>query len=457
MGLLYETTWQKEVLSHPNDKQGVFLHKMATGLWAGFIMLLCGAHGIVAVVKPHMCTMVSMLVFCIITCLAATLLACVSIAGLIEDGFSLNSLTVNFAEPFSASQLNQAVSRVRLHQVILHILLLVVGLLEASVVVSSAILCCRFICPGYLSRRRFVNACFPSRYDYNRNQDHFLALQADVEEYANMQQHLLNQGLPPRSLSPTLHPTAQSFLPESTRRALILTHSEMGPLAISAAHATALCLGQRQLEQNPSRLNSPNSQRSAGEQGQEVQLGQSRKQVLDKLMRMFAGRRRRAAGQDEQGVSPVVTQMASNSVNQILRSDQRSSYVYVMPSPTAGEPPIIFPPFPPPYSSGSNEVPRRTSNVTSPLPPIVGRLPRVSSRTSAAFGRRNAPLLQANSSILIGGDRILQPVLIVQEDDPIPSYYGADEQRPLMVSIDPMIPPPEYSSRPDTPGSVRNS
>ncbi|VEL21915.1 unnamed protein product, partial [Protopolystoma xenopodis] len=79
------------ILSGVAVRKAVFLHQMATGLWAGVLMLTAGLHGLATARRPRACSLVSLLVISVLVSLAAGLLACVSIAGLIEDGLLTGS------------------------------------------------------------------------------------------------------------------------------------------------------------------------------------------------------------------------------------------------------------------------------------------------------------------------------------------------------------------------------
>ncbi|CAH8635560.1 unnamed protein product [Heterobilharzia americana] len=79
------------VLSSVAFTKAVFLYQIATGLWAGLLMVITGFHGLFAARRPVVCALIGLLVLCMMVSLAACVLICVSVAGIIEDGFLGNT------------------------------------------------------------------------------------------------------------------------------------------------------------------------------------------------------------------------------------------------------------------------------------------------------------------------------------------------------------------------------
>lgn len=122
-------------------KEG-YLHQIGTGMWAGSLMLAAGCLGIATSRHRSPCTLISLLVLCVMTSVTSAVLASISTAGLVQDGVKHAQST-------------------KMHLIVLHTLLFIVGFLECSVAITTAIICGRQVCFGavYLqtgssSRRR---------------------------------------------------------------------------------------------------------------------------------------------------------------------------------------------------------------------------------------------------------------------------------------------------------------
>lgn len=414
------------VLSGVAVTKVVFLYQMATGLWSGFLMLATGFHGILTARRCTPRTLVSLLIFCVLVALSACLLACVSVAGLIEDGIlrpetsftlftssnspyyitshssiSSNGLSVDIPlGGFSHRRVIGSNQPPRLHQVMLHVLLLVIGILEASVSVACAVLCCRQICPpdstpplsaiSYLQNRGAT--LVPGGSDF------LLAVAAEPGRPAPL---LLDYPLP----SADLHPSVHQFLPRPGRRVVILTQAETGIHALAAAQAVASLVSP---SQNP-RCPTPTSS------SQKAQKREESHQLKNHL-------------------STFLPQLA-NGNDAEFRAAHPSSLLYVLSSPSPTDPPMIFPPFPPAYCSEEETNMRMQPQAFNigPLsdPPESVPLGR---RSRRHVGRRSRGEIlgprqflnqrrarrgssSAETAVVLLGDRILQPVLVVEDDN----------------------------------------
>lgn len=454
------------VLSGVAVTKVVFLYQMATGLWSGFLMLATGFHGILTARRCTPRTLVSLLIFCVLVALSACLLACVSVAGLIEDGIlrpdtSITLLTSSNS-PFYLSSHSSSVSSSglpieiplggfshqrfassnqppRLHQVMLHILLLVIGILEASVSVACAVLCCRQICPSdntpplsaisYLQNRGATLVPGGSEF--------LLAVAADPGRPAPV---LLDYTLP----RPDLHPSVHHFLPHPGRRVVILTQAETGVHALAAAQAVASLVSPSSSSQNPLSLPPVSSFQRAQKREESHQL--------------------------KAHLSTLLPRLASSSGDSTFRTAHPSNLLYVLSSPSPSDAPMIFPPFPPAYCAEEEREETGGHTIGLPFPPQIplrmhpqefniGPL-SVSETTSARNGsrrggRRLGPRSRdvlaprhhfrasrrsrrgsnvADAVVGLLGDRILQPVLVVEDAE---TESRSTEER--------SVPPPSYT------------
>ncbi|VDN95892.1 unnamed protein product [Rodentolepis nana] len=413
------------VLSGVAVTKVVFLYQMATGLWSGFLMLATGFHGIVTARRCTPRTLVSLLIFCVLVALSACLLACVSVAGLIEDGIlrpetsftllssnspyyitshssiSSNGLSVDIPlGGFSHRRVIASNQPPRLHQVMLHVLLLVIGILEASVSVACAVLCCRQICPpdstpplsaiSYLQNRGAT--LIPGGSDF------LLAVAAEPGRPAPL---LLDYPLPPADLHPSVH----HFLPRPGRRVVILTQAETGIHALAAAQAVASLVSPSQNSLCPNPTSS----------SQRVQKREESHQLKTHL-------------------STFLPQLANGNDSE-FRSAHPSSLLYVLSSPSPTDAPMIFPPFPPAYCAEEDTSirmhPQAFNIGPHSDPPESVTLGRRSRRRHV--GRRSGREIlgprqflnqrrarrggsSAETAVGLLGDRILQPVLVVEDD-----------------------------------------
>ncbi|EUB59714.1 hypothetical protein ECG_07234 [Echinococcus granulosus] len=450
------------VLSGVAVTKVVFLYQMATGLWSGFLMLATGFHGILTARRCTPRTLVSLLIFCVLVALSACLLACVSVAGLIEDGilrpdtsitlftasnspFYLSSHGPSVASSslpidiplggFSHRRLVSSNQPPRLHQVMLHILLLVIGILEASVSVACAVLCCRQICPS-------DNAPPLSAITYLQNRgatlvpggsEFLLAVAADPGRPAPV---LLDYALP----RPDLHPSVHHFLPHPGRRVVILTQAETGVHALAAAQAVAS-------------LVSPSSSRNT--------------LSLPSVFASQRAQKREESHQLKAHLSTLLPRLASSSGDSAFRAAHPSNLLYVLSSPSPTDAPMIFPPFPPAYCSDEE---RGGNSISLPFPPQmslcmhpqefnIGPLSVPEVNPARNGSRRDGRRLGPRSRNVLGprhhfrasrrsrrgsnavdavvgllGDRILQPVLVVEDAET--ESRGSEESN---------IPPPSYT------------
>lgn len=443
------------VLSGVAVTKVVFLYQMATGLWSGFLMLATGFHGILTARRCTPKTLVSLLIFCVLVALSACLLACVSVAGLIEDGilrpdtsFTLLAASnpsyyasvspAGHPEDFPHRRIAASNHPPRLHQVMLHVLLLVIGILEASVSVACAVLCCRQICPSdstpplsaisYLQNRGAT--LVPGGSDF------LLAVAADPDRPPPL---LLDYPLPP----PDLHPSAHHFLPRPGRRVVILTQAETGVHALAAAQAVANLVSPSQTPQCSTPASSS-----------------------------YRAQKREESHQLKTHLCTFLPQLA-NGNDAEFRAAHPSSLLYVLSSPSPSDAPMIFPPFPPAYCAeeeGSFHFQEGSSQPSSlrihpqsfNLGPLVNSESTSSRRrhrrrdTFRGVGRRSSEIpgprrflsqrrsRRSSSSVetAVGllGDRILQPVLVVEDDlhQPrdgsrfiSPPSYSVESFRPL--------------------------
>ncbi|KAM7542168.1 hypothetical protein Aperf_G00000004452 [Anoplocephala perfoliata] len=453
------------VLSGVAVTKVVFLYQMATGLWSGFLMLATGFHGILTARRCTPKTLVSLLIFCVLVALSACLLACVSVAGLIEDGILRpdNSFTLLAASnpPYylashaSMSSANLPVDislggfshrRIvasnhppRLHQVMLHVLLLVIGILEASVSVACAVLCCRQLCPSdstpplaaisYLQNRGAT--LVPGGSDF------LLAVAADPDRPPPL---LLDYPLPP----PDLHPSAHHFLPRPGRRVVILTQAETGVHALAAAQAVANLV-------SPSQTPQCSTPASSSHRAQKREESHQLKTHLCTFLPQLAN------GNDAE-----------------FRAAHPSSLLYVLSSPSPSDAPMIFPPFPPAYCAEEEGPFHSHEGISQPSslrmhPQSFNLGPLINSETASSrrsrhrrrenfrcVGRRSREIpgprhflsqrrtrrssSSAETAVGLLGDRILQPVLVVEDGDP---RQPRDSSR--------FISPPGYSVEPFRP------
>ncbi|CAH8510540.1 unnamed protein product [Dicrocoelium dendriticum] len=518
------------ILSSVALTRTIFLYHMATGMWAGFLMLLAGTQGLITARRPIVCTMIGLLILCIVVTIAASLLIGVSVAGIIEDGFlnrenSHSKSTVHVVKfayafqgggvlspgsaltAFNALHPSQSSNRTNVNQlrvralndattstssdahfracqVIIHLLLLLIGILGSSVSLSTSVLGYRFI----HSRARSDSHTFPRRTnivsldsatasqaaavlqsgDINRLFGSDVLLAVGTHSLANQETHLShNKGLNGPS-RPYLHHTVTPFLPDSGRSALILTQAGVGSVAWTAARAAASLLGD-QPEDNPLSEESLPSLPS-----------------LDHFPASLSRRIRAKFSGPKQSRRPrlLITSLETQSSRygrtegqHTSAPDQLDSFayppgstlLYVIPSPSRDDPPMVFPPFPPTYSS----LQKRPSHAPSNRPQqrrISARLTRDSrirntnsipcGPSRSHFPRRISPnrdsprrlfpltrrrrLTNArtpnprspNSSLICAIDRLLQPVLIVED----PKEFIQPRQKLLSPN------PPEYSA-----------
>ncbi|KER20566.1 hypothetical protein T265_10914 [Opisthorchis viverrini] len=503
------------ILSSVALTKAVFLYRMATGMWAGFLMLITGTQGLIASRRPITCTLVGLLVLCVITTLAACLLIGVSVAGTIEDGFleqnSAKSRSVHqvvrliFAyhddgKPFkdlysqpdhfiSATPVNWtgaglshtksinpglrthfSDSHLRTCQVILHVLLLLVGILNCSVSLSTSVLCGRYVCSRsrrfttdqnhYTSRTNIVsfdNATASQAVSLLQSGDvrHFIGsgnilLAVAPDSLRRHELDLVRTNDNYTRLDPCLHHTVSPFLPESNRSALILTQAGTGAMAWTAARAAATLLSQQE---------SPRST-TLPEDSQYRESTSSISRLVRANLRPRKNQRPRLL------LTSLNSETAHPSHLSAPPYPSISTMLYVMPSPTSDEPPMIFPPFPPTYSSLQkrpstsifSRIPEprntrphdRTAEQTSPdvLPArapvacVLSRIfrRRISRRQRSSHSRRRnterrtSQPRRAASSLMCAVDRLLQPVLIVEDPGACTSHQPGRPSNPPAYS-----------------------
>ncbi|VDP82152.1 unnamed protein product [Echinostoma caproni] len=517
------------ILSSVALTKAVFLYQMATGMWAGFLMLITGTQGLIASRRPIVCTLTGLLTLCVVVTVAACLLICVSVAGTIEDGFldhvNLRSrsqhqtikLTYSFHPSPGGLQKsdqfysltyhgmpdNRTISRLswgairqlysdrtsshfvnpsqdthlRTCQVILHVLLLLVGILESSVSLSTCVLCCRYVCSRsgrfgssqnpFATRTNIVslNAATANQAasvlrsgelnQFIGSGDVLLAVSAGTpSDAADPSFNFLRQNL--SGMEPCVHPSVAPFLPQLNRPALILTQAGTGAMAWTAARAAATLIFQPHLRRH----------RRDG-----------RHNATDRPHLLFTSlstlNNRNSSGNQNGSVTN-----SSSVVAGLPSCPPGSTLIYVMPSPNSDSPPMIFPPFPPVYSSlqkrpSTFNTPRRsghgdrrvththrssaggTTRSRSTRPSEHTRLdrsitrrylsriftwhrnsPRRNNRSSETRTRRPSPRASNSALICAGGNRLLQPVLIIEDPDIFqmnstdPPPYSAIDQSP---------------------------
>ncbi|CAL8100855.1 unnamed protein product [Calicophoron daubneyi] len=546
------------ILSSVALTKTVFLYQMATGMWAGFLMLVAGTQGLIAARRPIVCTLVGLLVFCLIVTVAACLLICVSVAGTIEDGFfdGMNSkggsrhhlvrFTYSFHKldrPFQISDTSHsffssqglsntfipvlsnftgvgplrlkipgkdlAVSipdgNLRTCQVILHVLLLLIGILESSVSLSTSIICCRYVCSraGRSRCNRDAYAARTNIVSFNSataNQAAALLQSGDMTQFTGSGNVLLavssgsisdsNMNLNPTSenrvLEPLIHHTMAPFLPSSSRPALILTQAGTGAMAWTAARAAATLLNRNKP------LYPPDCQLT-GNSGSVASEDVSVLSNFTGIRSYFTRNRRRQTRLRRLNRPRLLFTSLSTPVPQNCPHSDRigfcndgpilppgSTLIYVMPSPSQEQPPMIFPPFPPTYSSlqrrpSSPNLPRDLPSAERCLP---GQSHQVGSRAergrprrsnvrrvlSSIFIQRRLRRRESNSNVRIrprrgryrgsraaasalicASDRLLQPVLII-EDPSTPDFRSADLRGdpPAYCAVDPNLHSPVH-------------
>ncbi|CAH8659417.1 unnamed protein product [Heterobilharzia americana] len=480
-------------------------------------MVITGFHGLFAARRPVVCALIGLLVLCMMVSLAACVLICVSVAGIIEDGFLGNtgarkafpreiiSISSGFREnttyqkhgqkstvitltPRTAgwSEFDQVQlldfknvlsetsdSYLRTCQIILHLLLLLVGILEASVSLATSILCCRCVCstsPNFrFQNSRSLRTNIVSFNAATANQaasvlrsgaindfvgsgNVLLALDTDVP----IQREITNSSSE-AARKPQIHHTLIPFLSDLNRHSLILTQ------------AAANLVDTRRLE-TPDRT-------SVSRSSNNEQSSAQRPHTLSRTMiHRLRGCRLGRSSESRPRLLYTTLQIPAN-----LSSDSDSfpnpppfsptaTIVYVMPSPTHEEPPMIFPPFPPSYSESQrrslntpisrvqrnqcmalqSHQPRRHRRRSARYGISHPRFhPSVGSHLSRLFCRYNScrldPLWTTNTSRrsratyhlsrtaaspISVGDRLIQPVLII--GDPVTVRLAED-------------PPPKYS------------
>ncbi|KAF7233912.1 hypothetical protein EG68_12525 [Paragonimus skrjabini miyazakii] len=516
--------------------KAVFLYRMATGMWAGFLMLIAGVQGLITARRPILCTIAGLLVVCALATLSACLLIGVSVAGTIEDGFvnhaGLRSKSpvfhsIKFTHAFhenddliqsvGLSGLDQsglwnslnwtsvgpfrlrAVSRdlmvhildphLRTCQVIIHVLLLLVGILDSSVSLSIAVLCCRYVrshpASSWSQRNSQSNRTNIVSFDSaTASQAAALLRSGDVNQFIgsgnlllavatdSLMEHesRLNRPVSNQPLAePYLHHTVAPFLPESSRPALILTQAGTGSMAWTAARAAATLL-----DHNRSVTDSRFT-----EDGQHQPVPHVIPNPFSKRLRLRLPKRSKRprllftslnTPAVDTPMNPGNSDQPSNTTVPPYRPG--STLLYVIPSPTRDEPPMIFPPFPPTYSSlqrrpstsalsrASEQALPRTRSVSSGTRNCPGR--RSASRNSSLNSsllyrifslhetrrrlwsrhqRTHHPTTRppnhrtAASALMCAVDRLLQPVLIVEDPEVNSSRL------PQNVPVD----PPKYS------------
>lgn len=538
------------ILSSVALTKAVFLYQMATGMWAGFLMLITGTQGLIASRRPIVCTLTGLLTLCVVVTIAACLLICVSVAGTIEDGFldHMNTrsrtqhqtikLTYSF-HPSSPGGLqksdqfysltyqgmsdNRTVHRLswgavrqlysdrtnshfvgssqdthlRTCQVILHVLLLLVGILESSVSLSTCVLCCRCVCArsGRFGTNQNPFATRTNIVSLNAataNQAASVLRSGELNQFIGSGNLLLavSAGTPSdpsvnllrqtsSGMEPCVHPSVAPFLPQFNRPALILTQAGTGAMAWTAARAAATLVDRESVSMNDtvqttsssvdmpalesSTVNNP-SRPSRFRRIFHPQFGrrdQNRTNRLDRPQLLFTSlntinNRNSVANQSGRGV-----QNSSAMVTGLPSCPPGSTLLYVMPSPNSDSPPMIFPPFPPVYSSLQKRpsvfsTPRRSGHGDrrsahthrNPTSMSIARsrgsrsseharsdrsitrqyLSRIftwhrgsirrGQRTTGTRHRRSSPSRSSNSTLICaGGNRLLQPVLIIEDPD----------------------------------------
>nr|CAH8871820.1 unnamed protein product [Trichobilharzia regenti] len=515
------------VLSSVALTKAVFLYQMATGLWAGILMVVTGLHGLFAARRPVVCALIGLLVLCMIVSLAACVLICVSVAGTIEDGFlgstasrkafprEIIRISSGFRENATSSQkYEQRPSMVTLTprspgwsefdqvqlwdfknvlretpdsylrtcQIILHLLLLLVGILEASVSLATSILCCRCVCSNSTNFRfqnsRSLRTNIVSFNAATANQAASVLRSGAVNDFVGSGNVILalNTDVPVQNnassniteaiLQPQIHHTLIPFLSDLNRHSLILTQAGTGTIALSAARAAANLVDTRRFEtqHGTSFPCSSNNEQSSVQRPHT--LGRN-------MFNRLRGCRLNRSNESRPRLLYTTLHIPANLSND---SDSfpnpppfspSTTIVYVMPSPTHEEPPMIFPPFPPSYSESQKKSPLTTSinriqrNQSVPLQPHPPRRlrrrlvrygisrARLRSRLSRLFCRQNSrqcnSLWTANNSRrsrvtchlsrsvasapISVGDRLIQPVLIIGDpgtarhsEDPPPKY-----------------------------------
>ncbi|KAA3675835.1 uncharacterized protein DEA37_0000949 [Paragonimus westermani] len=521
--------------------KAVFLYRMATGMWAGFLMLIAGVQGLITARRPVLCTIAGLLVVCALATLSACLLIGVSVAGTIEDGFvnhaGLRSQSpvlhsIKFTHAFHQSDdliqsvglsgldqsglwnsLNwtsvgpfrlRAISRdlmahildphLRTCQVILHVLLLLVGILDSSVSLSIAVLCCRYVrahpTSSWAQRNSQSNRTNIVSFDSaTASQAAALLRSGDVNQFIGSGNLLLavatdslmeHESRLTRPMSnqplaePYLHHTVAPFLPESSRPALILTQAGTGSMAWTAARAAATLL-----DHNRSLTDSRFT-----EDGQHQPVPHVIPNPLSKRLRLRLPKRSKRprllfTSLNTPTVSTVMNPGNSDQLNTNTVPPYRpgNTLLYVIPSPTRDEPPMIFPPFPPTYSSlqrrpstfalsraseqslphtgsvsfGTRNCPShrgasRHSSLNSSLLSRIFSLHETRRRLWSHHQRTHHPTARppnhraAASALMCAVDRLLQPVLIVE--DPGVNSSVLPESVPVN--------PPKYSTLEDT-------
>ncbi|CAH8586818.1 unnamed protein product [Schistosoma turkestanicum] len=516
------------VLSSVAFTKAVFLYKMATGLWAGILMVVTGFHGLLAARRPTICALVGLLVLCMIISLSACVLICVSVAGIIEDGFlsgtitrkgfsrellripssyrenktsfqrqdpksSMAALTIRTTDWSEVDQVKlsnfknvlreTSDTNLRTCQVILHLLLLIVGILEASVSLATSILCCRCVCSNSVNLQsqnsRSLRTNIVSFNTATANQAASVLRSGAINDFVGTGDVLLalNSDIPTRSYpissttealrKPQIHHTLIPFLSELSRHSLILTQAGTGTVALSAARAAANLLdsGSLETEDRTSVSCSSNDQpsvqrpltlsRSIFHRLKEFRVtrpNESRPRLLYTTLQV-----------------PINVSNTPDSSSNSLPLSSTTTIVYVMPSPTHEEPPMIFPPFPPSYnesqrrsgvgtpvtriqrnhcmtfqSNPSRRYRRRSARISRPRfhSSIRSRLSRLLHRntshqsnilrttSTSRHSRMRYHLSRSVASAPISvGDRLIQPVLIVGDPhtvritgDPPPKY-----------------------------------
>lgn len=534
----------------------VFLHQMATGLWAGVLMLITGSYGLHAARRPILSSLIGLLVLSSLATLSACILIGVSVAGTIEDGFlnennirhgnqyddvskfsvvvlrnitptqklgtklisrpylqpthSVNAtlklgdkntlpLTKNGFTPSSASSS-------RTSDVSLHLMLLVVGILEASVSLAMSITCFRCIYSRHANfHSRITRSSRTNIVSFNASTANqaasilrsgaltnfvgtgnvLLALDAGISDHLGFQS---SGSISNRSTQkPHIHHTLIPFLPELNRHSLILTQAGSGTMAWTAARAAANLVCTERCDMGDSTMPPPTqlnaTQHSNIRRSRLLTYNTSNQRPSSQIN---ASRRPRLL---YTSLHTPFTQLTS--INNSSRENSfpnpppfspHSTLVYVIPSPTHDEPPMIFPPFPPSYNElnkrpasqtplfcpqNEQALARSRSGCTVRLGTHRSRLPlRPFSRYMSFRSRRSYYNLRwrrlfrlqrnltssgptatqnitnrssAASAPIPAGDRLIQPVLIIDDhnqksytnvsDDPPPKYSKYGNQR----------------------------
>ncbi|CAH8672137.1 unnamed protein product [Schistosoma bovis] len=431
------------VLSSVAFTKSVFLYQMATGLWAGILMVVTGFHGLLAARRPIVCALVGLLVLCMVVSLSACVLICVSVAGTIEDGFLSSTVTrkgfsreltkispshrenktffqrhdpksslavlTTRTQDWSDLQLSDfknvlretSDTYVRTCQVILHLLLLVVGILEASVSLATSILCCRCVCSNSLNLRfqnsRSLRTNIVSFNAATANQAASVLRSGAINDFVGTGNVILalDSDVPTRNYpisnanevvrKPQIHHTLIPFLSELNRHSLILTQAGTGTVALSAARAAANLFDSESFE-TQDRTSVACS--SSNEQSSTRQPGTLSRSIFRRLkgLRLIRPSEPRPHLLYTTLQVPINVSNTSDSSSNPLPFSSSTTIVYVMLSPTHEEPPMIFPPFPPSY----NESQRRSG-----LSAAVTRIQRnqrmtFQSNPSRRYRRRSA-------------------------------------------------------------------